>query len=303
MQLKTLSPSSFNTYSFCEWKYFLNYSLGFPDPAGPSATLGSIVHNAFETLSELKIKGGEPTIESFDAAWDAALEKYAVAEKENFDAMKSLKQVRKACVDFLATPHSPINVNTLVIEQKFKLPMEKKGWEIGTKDGKPIYLNLTGRIDRVDRIDDNTIEIVDYKTGQRRDFNPSNRAKEKKGVEEMYNDIQLRMYHLAARQLYPEYKNVLVTLIFITDGGAFTIPFCDNDIPKTLSMLKTRFTAIRDNNSPERTVGWHCTKICSYGKNGLCQSIWEEKESYGIEFVQNQYQTINKPGEWLTKAK
>jgi hypothetical protein len=76
----------------------------------------------------------------------------------------------------------------------------EKRFKITTPDGVPI----TGAIDKVVKINEDTIAIVDYKTS--RNAIPSY---------ELETDVQLSMYDFAGKLLWPEYKNRIMTLDYV----------------------------------------------------------------------------------------
>ena len=87
--------------------------------------------------------------------------------------------------------------NILAVEQEFK-------FEAGR-------FQIMGFIDRVDVIDEETIEIVDYKTNRMlftRD--------------EVDNNLQLSLYEIAARELWPWVKNVRLSFEMLRHGIRMT---------------------------------------------------------------------------------
>jgi len=77
------------------------------------------------------------------------------------------------------------------VENRFKLT---------TPDGVPI----TGAIDKVVKLNEDTIAIIDYKT-----------ARNAMTTWDLQDDVQLSMYDLAASLLWPEYKNRLLFLDYV----------------------------------------------------------------------------------------
>jgi hypothetical protein len=165
-------------------------------------------------------------------------------------------------------------------EPAFKLPVD------GDK-----YFTLRGRIDRVDKLDDETVEIIDYKSGSRVAWDSQDRHK--KEPADLHKEIQPRMYHLAAKHLYPWAKNFLVTFIYFTDGGPITVPFCEPDLAETRNILLKRFRSIKNNEDPQQNKSWKCNKLCSFGTSGICDDVWRESKELGHEFIQNKYTVLN----------
>lgn len=158
-------------------------------------------------------------------------------------------------------------------------------------NGEKQYLNIRGRIDRIDKINDNTIEVIDYKSGSRNNYGSKERGK--KDEISLKTEIQPRAYHIAAKYLYPWADNVIATFIYITDGGPVSIPFCDTDLKETYDMIKKRYFAIKNNDNPSKTPDkWKC-KMCSFYHDNTCQSVHKEMNECGYEFVTQKYQVLN----------
>ena len=100
-------------------------------------------------------------------------------------------------MELIKGPYSPIRNNTTHIELPFKLDLKENRFLLPNKD----YLQITGRIDRIDEIDKNTIEITDYKSGQRSPWLGTDKTK--KNSETLKKDIQAQIYYLAVKQLFP----------------------------------------------------------------------------------------------------
>ncbi|TXT66098.1 MAG: hypothetical protein BAJALOKI3v1_50098 [Promethearchaeota archaeon] len=289
MEVSNLSSSCIKTYDWCEWKWFLQYELKFQDEFGPSASLGGSVHDALEYISKCKIDG--KPVPNPDKVLN---EKLSVHDNITFKKFKSkLKKVTKGYNDLFNSDYRPDSEKVLCVEQYFKIPLEESIFSLDkTKDGSIRYLTISGFIDRIDKIDDDTIEIIDYKTGSKKQFF-CNKNFERDSLN-IKMDIQPRLYHMAARYTFPQYSNVIVTFIYIADGGPVLSVFCDEDIEETKQIIKKYLNKIRDNDDPQRDLSWKCSKMCTFGKNGVCQEVWEEKDLVGLNFVKQKYQALNK---------
>ena len=71
-------------------------------------------------------------------------------------------------------------------------------------------LAIKGTIDLVTKINDDTIEVVDWKTGRRMDWATG----EVKDYKKLESDPQLLLYYYAISKLYPEFPNRIMKSIF-----------------------------------------------------------------------------------------
>lgn len=282
MIITYLRSSSYGTHSFCEMQYFAEYVLGIRSPSNKKADKGTICHKVLEILAHIKLcmQNGQDTYND-DILGDISVEKYnlnTIIEqvykyytsqfKHHEWQVKDYKDchlwVNKALSDHNAT-FDPRNRNILQPEQHFDIVI-KKPWShyvYKTKDGiVEGDLAIKGTIDLITSIDENTIEIVDWKTGRRLDWATG----EEKTLAKLQNDPQLRIYHYAVSQLYPDIEHIIFTINFINDGGAFSVCYDKSDLPKTEDMIRRKFETIKNTQVPQLNKSWKCNKLCHFGK-------------------------------------
>jgi hypothetical protein len=149
-------------------------------------------------------------------------------------------------------------------------------------------LAIKGTIDLVTKVADDTIEVIDWKTGRRLNWATG----EQKTYEKLLEDPQLLLYNYAISKLYPEYKQAIVTIFFIKDGGPFSLCFDQSDQEKFLEMLKKRFKQIQRNDYPSlcsrNRSSFKCTKLCHFYKNkwpgtnvSMCEHVDEHLKALG----------------------
>lgn len=266
----------------CEQQYFLEYVLGIRSPSNKKADKGTICHKVLEILAYIKLTQqkneqvfdddilGQIDIDNYDLDHiiDRVYSYYTSQFKHHVWESKDLKDCRlwvnKAITDHNKT-FDPRNRNILQPEQHFDIVIQKPWakYSYQTKDG-PLegYLAIKGTIDLITKIDSNTIEIVDWKTGRRLDWATG----EEKTLAKLQNDPQLRMYHYAVSNLYPDIDHIIFTINFINDGGAFSVCYDDSDLPKTEEMIRKKFETIKNTQVPKLNKTWKCTKLCHFGK-------------------------------------
>jgi hypothetical protein len=126
------------------------------------------------------------------------------------------------------------------------------------------YLGLKGTMDLITEIAPDVYEIVDWKTGQRKDW----ASGAKKDFTKLSKDFQLKLYHYAASKVFPNAKQILVSIFFSRDGGPYTLYFDENSIKETEEILKQRFEEIKASTLPKMCDptqrDFKCNKICDY---------------------------------------
>jgi hypothetical protein len=188
-------------------------------------------------------------------------------------------------------------------EQHFDLtidkPWAKYDYLVGDKRIQGT-LSIKGTIDLITELDEDTLEIVDWKTGQRLDW----ASGETKDYKKLCSDFQLELYHYACSRLFPEYKNILVSIFFIRDGGPFTICFDRDNVDEFENKLAKKFKYIQSVELPRMVDpsqnSFKCQRICSYykmlaprGSQNFCKFIHEEIKRTGIDAVSDIYRNPN----------
>jgi hypothetical protein len=154
------------------------------------------------------------------------------------------------------------------------------------------YFGIKGTIDLITKYSDTEIEIIDWKTGQRKDWGTG----KVKDYEYLQNDTQLMLYYYAARKLYPDIKDIFFTIFFIRHGGPYTISFDDSHMEKMKEHLKKHFNDVRNNVMPTMVHpmqnDFKCYKLCDYYKKkwpgstrNMCKFIQDELQEIGMEKV------------------
>jgi hypothetical protein len=282
----------------CEQQYFGEYVLGWRGPSGQKADKGTITHKVLEILAVIK-KAQQDNLDTVDDDvfgliniqdynLDKIIEKvyeyYTQQTQHHKWSPKDLKDCRAwvyKAIEFNNGMFDPRNRNVLCPEQHFDFeiskPWAKYSYNIGSQT---IAGNLAmkGTIDLITLVNEDTIEIIDWKTGRRLDWATG----EEKTQEKLEKDPQLRIYHYAIKHLYPHIKHIMFSIYFINDGGPFTICFNDSDLADTENMLRAKFEAIKSSRKPRLNKSWMCSKLCHFGKttfeNTNIESITEYRD-------------------------
>lgn len=190
-----LSASRLSAYALCARKFFYNYVEKVPkedqilDPESP-ATFGNAIHDAFETIYkiavETKYEGPFPQ-DLIVSSW----------KKSFFDAglvHPLLYQEGLRIIRLYGQRHNKIDYRTVIgIEQEITLQFEE--------------FKITGYIDRLERTSEDEAMVVDYKSS-RKAFTG----------DELDESLQMSIYGLAVREMYPWAKRVTFSFDMVRLG-------------------------------------------------------------------------------------
>lgn len=267
----------------CEQQYFIEYNLGIRSPSNKKADKGTIVHKVLEILASIKLSQQNKESEYIDDILsnidvneyniDHIVERvysyYTSQFKHHEWLVKDLKDCR-LWVNKAITDHNgifdPRLRNILRPEQHFDIVIDKpwSNYKYETKDGiTEGKLAIKGTIDLITKVNNSTLEVIDWKTGKRLDWATG----QEKTLEKLYKDPQLKIYHYALSKLYPEYDHIIMSINFINDGGAFSMCFDKTDLKGTEDLIRKKFEEIKKCQKPKLSKTWKCTKLCHFGKN------------------------------------
>lgn len=176
IHINYLSYSQIETFKTCPLHYKLRYILKIPTFPSASLSFGSSMHASLNNFY-LLVKNGEKPNEKLlhkllKENWIGEGYTSKSHEKKFFEKGKVYLS------GFLKENFNPKNL-PILLEEPFTIPLGK--------------IKVGGKIDRVDRLSDGSIEIIDYKTGA---TIPSQKEVDK--------NLQLSLYALAATQIPTE---------------------------------------------------------------------------------------------------
>ncbi len=270
----------------CEQQYLFDYVLGYRSPSNKKADKGTIVHKALEILAFVKytVQNGDSTFEDdilgtinvYNYDLDDIIERvynyYTTGFSHHDWSDKDFRDCRKwtyKAIEYAGGMFDPRNRNILYPEQRFDITINKPWaeYEYELPDGEKLKGNLSikGTIDLITQPAENTLEIIDWKTGRRLNWATG----EEKTQEKLEVDPQLMIYFYAVQKLYPHIETCIITIYFINDGGPFSMTFHKSDMQKTEDLLRQKFYHIKNTKRPKLSKTWKCTKLCHYGKNSF----------------------------------
>ncbi len=171
-----ISYSAVSSYQECPLKYYYRYVEKRPTPETPALAFGKSVHEALRWLYDTPTPGprsSEELLDYLDECW--IREGYASAD-ERLRYFLHARSVLDLYYRNNIVEGEPCQMPA-ALEHKFLI-------DLGT-------FELSGVIDRLDRADDGSFEIIDYKTNRR--LPPAKK---------LTTDLQLPLYTAAAEKIW-----------------------------------------------------------------------------------------------------
>jgi RecB family exonuclease len=187
---KHLSYSRLSRFEQCPLSFKLHYIDKQVAEPGDPLKFGKAIHAVLEALVREHVTdervgplSEDRAVELFGAAWDA----------ESMTGIELFQEGIQILKRFVREQGVVEHRDVLAVEKEFRLP-------VGT-------FTVLGYIDRVDWVDDETVEVIDYK---------SNRQLFTR--DEVDSSLQMSLYAIAAHKLWPWAKRVKLTFWMLRHG-------------------------------------------------------------------------------------
>lgn len=216
-----LSFTALQDFKTCPLKFKFGQIDRIKTPKTPELVFGTLIHEclylAYNPSRETPASEKE-ILQYFNKKWNPEIYK---DEQTESSAFSSGIQVLK---DFFAK-NNPAQARILALEKSFAITAELKNKEY----------QITGKIDRVDKMPNDSVEIIDYKTS-------------KKMPPQKYIDdnLQLSIYHAGLISLWPSIKNraVKTSLYFLRHGEKLSTNKKAQDLKETEEDVKKAISDI-----------------------------------------------------------
>jgi DNA helicase II / ATP-dependent DNA helicase PcrA len=228
-----LSASALDNYRRCPQQYLFGRLWSLEEGPRGTMTFGRVVHDTIRrTLAELR-KGNKLPFEEvqriFETEWKSlGYEDDYQEEEYKKDGIEQLRVFHAAMLESLP--------EILEQEKVFELPMENN-------------ILITGRIDQVNALGRNDVEIVDYKTG-----------KPKKDVDAR-RDLQLSIYAIAAREIF-EWNPARLVLHYLQNNQVQVTTRDAKQLEEAQKVIQEAAADIRAGQFPPKP-GYLC-RSCAY---------------------------------------
>lgn len=225
-----LSKSAIDLFKQCSQKYqwhYIDKLKGIQSlQERQAAVFGQVVHEALEKYFE---SGKKLNLKDL---YHEAFTKAEVVDQSLFELGEMM------ITDYANSYDNGYEI--IGIEKEFKLYL-------------PNGVPIKGVIDRIDKLSDEEIEIIDYKTGRSWPLT----------AEQLKTDLQLGMYHLAAKIMFPWAKKIKLTLSYLHFGQISTYR-SDEELDVLLHYLLAMHTKIMQLYAKQIPVHTNLTPLCHY---------------------------------------
>ncbi len=218
-----LSYSQIETFKMCPLQYKYKYFLQIPVPTFAAAAFGTSIHNVLKDFYQ-QVRDG---ITVSKDKLIGLLKKYWQKEGYNSKAheQRMYQRAEKILIEFFNKTYKKED-NPIALEQTFTLKISPS-------------LKVGGRIDRIDKLSDGKIEIIDYKTG---------RLASKKEVDK---DLQMTLYAMAATDpgLYNQKpENIILSFYFFETQEKISTQRVEDQIKQTKKEIVKKAEEIKESN-------------------------------------------------------
>lgn len=224
-----LSYSALDTFRTCPLKYKFAYIDKLPVTQSGVMQFGTLMHKVMEELyaHQMLPITKEELMHVFSARWRPQLYQDEYQAQSDFSSGVAIIERE------WEKKQAEIEPVTIAREKYFLLPIAE-GFDI------------SGRIDRIDKIGPDSLEIIDYKTGR---SVPSEN--------EVRNNLQLSIYYFALLQLWPSTKQVTLSLYYLRPDMKVSFVADPALLEKARETLRDLVEQIRTTNYAA-TPGKHC---------------------------------------------
>jgi len=227
-----ISYSGLDTFSNCPAQYKFQYVDRIKAPKSKEAVFGTLIHDCLKVFHE----PSKPTplsedelLKYFTERWNSEL--YQDSQEEAFAFHQGIDLLKKY---YLQNQGQEFNIVNL--ETPFEGPI---------LEGKEFH-QITGRIDRIDKLDDGSFEVIDYKT-----------TKKMPSQADVDKNFQLSVYYLGITNRWPslqkEKRPVKLSLYYLRHGEKLSAFRDSQQIKETQERILDLIRQIKQSNFEPRS--------------------------------------------------
>lgn len=172
-RIRYLTYSQIDTFDLCPLHYKLLYIMNVPTRPSGSLSFGTTLHNTLKSMYQRAATWDQSARSGFLGEALALYEQHWIGSGfASQDQKQKMYSQGKKWIQSYVEHHIDWDNLPIALEKSFTITIDD--------------LKINGRMDRVDRLADGTLEIIDYKTGQPKDHKV------------LQKDLQLSIYAMAA---------------------------------------------------------------------------------------------------------
>lgn len=243
------SYSALETYKLCPRKYKFQEIDKIKAPKSKEAVFGTLLHDVLRF-----VHSQDPNYPDIDKAlnfyknnWNKEI--FANPEEEKVFFNQGAQILRE-----YYRKNDPKKFTIIGLETHFEMPI-----------GNHV---IAGKIDRIDKIGDNSFEIIDYKTGRRM---PSQ--------EDVDENMQLAIYNLGFIQRWPDWENanINLSLHFLKHGEKLSTKKTKEQLEVTKESILKIINEITDKIENNKVFEPILSKLCDFcGYKKICP-MWKDQ--------------------------
>lgn len=263
MKFRSVSPTALAVARACTSRWYVENVIGGRGFQSTAADLGTVCHSALEyyvkmaVLDETQPKTVQTLLDFFQMFYLKIFKDHDFERREYLDGVKMMKDWFKRNQDW-------DSFEVVSLEQK-------KSVTVTTPVGE-VPCNFI--IDRLDRVDDETMRVIDYKSWQNKLY-----------PEDVRNTAQAKIYAVATKILYPEVKRVHVVYdqLRYNEVGVY---FNEADLRDAWKWLvkQVRYLLALEPEDIKESINPECG-FCV--KKNNCGAFRKHKEAGGIHGLTN----------------
>ncbi|MCH8268420.1 MAG: ATP-dependent helicase [Acidobacteria bacterium] len=270
----TLSASGLDTYRQCPRKYQYSYVCRLPVSPSPALLFGSIMHRAVRELVSRLAAGRDASNDasrnaSKKAGGDAGRE---VQQPETVEAILDQHWSSAGFTD----PHQESKYKEMGREQlaglkkalegqPFQLLHQEKGFQFSVKAKQGGGTKLLGRIDQINQLAGQDVELIEYKTGRAQTQKEADRS------------LQLTLYALACREVLG-LKPLSLVLYNLTTQEGFRTTRGPDDFKELQGQIRQVSRDILAGKFPA-LPGYHC-RYCDF--RPICPAYEDSRQGDAV---------------------
>lgn len=250
-----ISYSAIEVFKKCPQKYKFKEIDRIKEPSSIDAMFGAAIHDALQYFhSQKQLPSLESLMEYFLEEWEERKEKMKEKNIPDFQWQLTGQEAKNILTNYYNDSKDK-NCHVVALESKFEVPIEYNG----------DFHILTGKIDRIDRLEDGSFEIIDYKT-----------SRQLPSQETINENLQLSIYHLGLIEKWPEFKSrdIKLTLYFLKHREKISSKKDDRNLTETKEKLIKTISEIQNSKFSPTASG-----LCDFcGYKNICP-MWKHKTS------------------------